>query len=353
MSIVLAIGTRPCVIKQSPLMKALKKRGVPFKVLHADQHFDDGMDGVFLRQFGYENVIRLKTRHAGVAAQMKDTHDLSGEHLEGAKLLVVYGDTMSAALLAIKAKELGIKVAHVEAGCRSFDVRMPEENYRCLIDSICDYRFCPTDIQLGHLNSEGHDTGNWVVGNTIQDVVWDEVDRLRLTRHEGNYALVTVHRPENVDDAMSLDRVVLSLRQVKSTGLVDRIIWPVHPRMKARVEEFPEEHLQGFELMPPMSGEDFLQAEAGARVVITDSGGVQEETYILGVPCVTIRRNTERPETLSRCNVLCDLSKGISLTTAVKFALSRGDASGLKKPYGDWRVGEKIVDELVKLTGGV
>jgi UDP-N-acetylglucosamine 2-epimerase (non-hydrolysing) len=267
---------------------------------------------------------------------------------EQPETVLVQGDTNTVLGGALAAAKLRISVGHVEAGLRSYDRSMPEEINRVLTDHISDYLFAPTPVARDHLISEGIDAKKiFTTGNTIVDAVRQNL-AISRERHDvledmgldrGKYFLATVHRAENVDDRDRLRGILEGLECISEEFSLP-IIFPVHPRTRKRIRDFKLSLVTITETRP-LGFMDFLQLEANARCVLTDSGGVQEESCILGVPCVTLRDNTERPETLDvGANILAGANAG-KVRDAVRTMLSNGKT--WENPFGDGRSGETIV----------
>jgi UDP-N-acetylglucosamine 2-epimerase (non-hydrolysing) len=270
---------------------------------------------------------------------------------EQPKVVLVQGDTNTVLAGALAASKLHIKVGHVEAGLRSYDRSMPEEINRVVADHISDYLFVPTEIARGNLQKEGISQDKILVtGNTIVDSVYQsreiaerKVDVLKdLGLRPNEYILVTAHRAENVDSQERLGEILKGLELI-GRGFSMPLVFPVHPRTRKMVQEFGFE-LDGIRAIEPLGFLEFLQLEANARLALTDSGGVQEEACILGVPCVTLRDNTERPETLDvGSNVLAG-ADALRMVERAKQMMQQGN--GWKNPFGDGKAGERILEHL-------
>lgn len=349
------LGTRPEIIKLAPVLRACERRDVAFSLVHTGQHYSDELDGVFFRQL----ELPEPTHHLGVGSS---THgQQTGEMLAGVEqrlladepeVVFVQGDTNSALAGALAGSKLDVEVAHVEAGLRSFDREMPEEINRVLVDHVADHCFAPTAESAAHLRREGiPDDRIAVTGNTIADAVEtygdlaaeksDVLDDFGLV--PGEYCVLTAHRAENVDDP---DRFASLLAGVgEYARRADRrVVYPIHPRAADRLDEFDLAVPDPVELVEPLDFLDFLRLEREAALVFTDSGGVQEETCILGTPCVTLRYSTERPETaFVGANCVAGLDPRDVVAAAERMAAKAGDWDS---PFGDGRAGERIVAEL-------
>ncbi len=310
MEIINVVGARPNFMKIAPLMEAFGRHASINAVLvHTGQHYDERMSDLFFRQLGIpEPDINLDVGSASHAVQtaeiMKSFEPVVLERRPDAVLVV--GDVNSTIACGLVAVKLGVRLIHVEAGLRSGDRTMPEEINRILTDAISDYLFCTEAGGVENLGREGvPDEKIFLVGNVMIDTLLANkakadaskiLDELSLT--DGDYAVLTLHRPANVDDPDVLGRILDALEVIQRDL---PIIFPIHPRTRGnltgsllarRVEDMP-----GLRLIDPVGYLDFLKLTSSARLVLTDSGGIQEETTILKVPCITLRENTERPIT--------------------------------------------------------
>jgi len=273
---------------------------------------------------------------------------------ESPDIVLVQGDTNTVMAGALAAAKLHIRVGHVEAGLRSFDRTMPEEINRVVADHISDYLFAPTETARRYLQNEGIEENKiCVTGNTIVDAVFQnrEISKRRadiletLGLEPKGYFLVTSHRQENVDNPDNLRNIIAGLEAVHREYSLP-VIFPMHPRTRKMVEQFGIS-LDGISVMNPIGFLEFLQLESNARLVLTDSGGVQEETCILGVPCVTLRENTERPETMEvGANVLAGTDSA-EILRCVQHMLDRNGR--WSNPYGDGTAGSMITT----ICGGI
>lgn len=292
------IGARPNFVKAAPAIQALKEIGVRQYVVHTGQHSDDSMSKVFLDELGISVDWDLNLPYCRPWVQVGRMTASLGELMEEIRpaLGVVYGDTNSTLAGALALNKCGIPVAHVEAGLRSFDPTMPEEINRIIVDQIADLHFTPSQGANANLHSEGirHDSIEFV-GNLMIDTLVRFLPNLKPLETEP-YILVTLHRPSNVDNRDKLSEILEALRGISG---VMPIVFPVHPRTKlamTTVVWFGVDFRAKF--LPPLGYSEFLSLQKNAKLVITDSGGVQEETTYLGVPCLTLRPSTERPDTI-------------------------------------------------------
>jgi UDP-N-acetylglucosamine 2-epimerase (non-hydrolysing) len=353
MKIAIVLGTRPEIIKMSPVIRECRKRNLPFYVLHTGQHYSYEMDKVFFDDLSLPPAEHNLDVGSGTHAVQ------TGKILAGVEdvlqkdrpdVILVQGDTNTVMAAALAASKMGVRIGHVEAGLRSGDRTMPEEVNRVVADHVSDYLFAPTEEARKNLSKEGIDQGVFMTGNTIVDAVQENrklaAAKTNVLENLGlkprTYVLVTAHRQENVDSKERLTKILEALEMVgKETGL--SVIFPAHPRTQARMSEFGLKP-HGVSVLKPFGFLDFLQVEAGARLAITDSGGVQEETCILGVPCVTIRENTERPETVSvGANMLAGTDPEKILLAAWSMMNRK---SSWTNPFGDGKAAGRILDAV-------
>lgn len=351
------LGTRPEIIKTAPVILEAMRRGMPVGIIHTGQHYTAELDEIFFQELNLPAPIahvhvgsHTPARQVGLMMQRLEEvlRDLKPD------MVLVQGDTNSVLAGALTAHKMGIPIAHLEAGLRSDDWSMPEEANRILADRVSRWLFCPTDVQRERLAQEGivHD-GVHVVGNTIVDAAQhysrvayeksDIAERLNITNQP--YVLLTMHRPSNVDDPKRLRAWVDSLAQAaRSLGL--RIVFPVHPRTQAQLNEAGiKVDADIFKAIDPVGYLDLLRLQASAELVLTDSGGLQEEACILRVPCITLRANTERPETLHvGANVLHNEPDASVLEALMRVTSAK--VRHWENPFGDGKTAERVVDIL-------
>lgn len=353
------LGTRPEIIKTAPVILEAMRRGIPVGIVHTGQHYTAELDEIFFQELNLPTPVahvhvgsHTPARQVGLMMQRLE------EVLQELKpdMVLVQGDTNSVLAGALTAHKMGIPIAHLEAGLRSDDWSMPEEANRILADRLSRWLFCPTEIQRERLRQEGiaHDDVH-VVGNTVVDAAQyysrvayeksDIAERLKLANRP--YALLTMHRPSNVDEPDRLRAWISSLTEA-SRALDLRIVFPVHPRTKAQLDQAKikmDEDI--FHAIDPVGYLDLLRLQASAELVLTDSGGLQEEACILRVPCVTLRANTERPETLHvGANILHNHPDKDALETVMRKAMAK--ARHWQNPFGDGKTGERVIDIITK-----
>jgi UDP-N-acetylglucosamine 2-epimerase (non-hydrolysing) len=341
------LGTRPEIIKMSPVIRALPLSD--YFILHTGQHYSYNMDLVFFED------LKLPSPKFNLNVGSGSHAEETGKMLIGIeKVLVdekpdvalVLGDTNTVLAGALAASKLGIRVGHIEAGLRSGDMGMPEEINRILTDHMADYLFAPTVISCQNLLREGINKEKiFLTGNTIVDAVNENVlligSRTKLSFK--NYILVTLHRQENVDDPSKLKSVINGLELV-SERLNRSIVYPIHPRTRKRLQAFNINVSRRITILEPQDYLTFLGLEKNADAILTDSGGVQEEACILKVPCVTLRANTERPETIEvGANILAGTDPE---TILEKTSLMVASDRKWRNPFGDGRASKRIIDVI-------
>jgi len=352
MKISIILGTRPEIIKMSPVIRELENKGLDYFILHTGQHYSYNLDKIFfedleLSEPKYNLDVGSGTHAEETGKMLMGIEKVLNE--EKPDVVLVEGDTNTVLAGALAATKLHIKVSHVEAGLRSYDRTMPEEINRVLTDHVSDYLFAPTVKARENLLREGIEEHKiFVTGNTIVDAVYQNLEIARrkvdilkkLNLNLKGYFLVTVHRQENVDVKERLKGILDGLELVYNKFDLP-IIYPIHPRTMKRIREFGLEVPKGITAIEPLGFLEFLQLEANAKLVLTDSGGVQEETCILNVPCVTLRDNTERPETLEvGSNVLVGVNQNKILEGVNTMLIKERDWNN---PFGDGKAGERIV----------
>ena len=348
MRVLSVIGNRPQFIKSAPLFEALANAGVEEILLHTGQHYDPELSAVFVEELGLpEPAYRLNGgsgTHAEQTARMLPGVE-AAILAERPDAVVVYGDTNSTLAGALAAVKIGVPVAHVEAGLRSFDRTMPEEVNRVVVDAISALLLCPSDTAVANLRREGATGAVHQVGDVMYDasvrlapIARERSGVLRDTRVDpGGYVLLTLHREANVR-AESLREVAAALAELGGP-----VVFPAHPRTRAVLERERVELPATVRLVAPLGYLDFAALASQARVVATDSGGVQKEAYWYGVPCVTLRDSTEWLETVEAgWNVLVGTD-----ARAIVAALRDAPRPDARPPlYGDGRAAERIAELL-------
>ena len=359
--IISVVGARPNFIKIAPVHKAFQKYSdrVEHMICHTGQHFDEKMSKVFFDELEMPRPdFYLGVGGGSHASQTARIMMAFEEVLEAERpgLVIVPGDVNSTIACSLVAVKMGIRVAHVEAGLRSFDRSMPEEINRMLTDVVSDFLFVTEKSGMENLAAEGIDDSKvFFTGNVMIDSLVFYMPKIDASTavadfglSRGDYVLGTFHRPSNVDDSGSLRRLLEMLAGIAGPG-GKRILFPVHPRTRANIERFglggivPDDVI----MVDPLGYIDFLSLVKNAAVVVTDSGGIQEETTFLGVPCVTVRNNTERPVTVEvGTNFLAgtDFERAASLALEV---LAGGAKKGSVPELWDGRAAERIVEILL------
>jgi len=350
MKVLHVVGARPNFPKLAPIFRAAAREGLDQCVVHTGQHYDDALSASFFRDLCIappdENLEVGSSSHAvQVARIMERFEPVLLRHAPD--WVVVYGDVNSTPAAALVASKIGTRVAHVEAGLRSYDRRMPEEINRIVTDRLSDLLLAPSRDAVDVLKAEGEPAEEIVfVGNVMIDSLFFGLDAARRTGFRaslglanGEAAIVTLHRPSNVDDPRRLGEIALALRAIAAERPV---IFSVHPRTAARISE-SKISLGNVRILPPIGYLEMLDLVDGAGLVITDSGGLQEETTALGVPCLTVRENTERPITISEgTNRLVPDPEQLYAA-----AIAAQRPSVIRRPDGwDGRAADRIVSAL-------
>jgi len=362
MKIFLVVGARPNFMKLAPLWRELKKNGKfePY-VVHTGQHYDYEMSKVFFEDLGLPEPdfylgVGSDTHARQTANTMVKLEELFLK--EKPDLVVVFGDVNSTLAAALVTSKILISLAHVEAGLRSFRRSMPEEINRVVTDLLSDYLFAPDEIAVQNLKNEGKDEKNiYFVGNIMIDslnYILEKIEALEDTILEKyklkkrQYALLTLHRPINVDKKETLEQLFNIFRKIAARI---QIVFPVHPRTRKNMETWGIE-ANGVILLDPLRYREFVALEKNALFVLTDSGGVQEETTVLGVPCLTLRPETERPVTeILGTNTVVDRDED-KILKYVNIILNGSYKNGKIPPLWDGKTAKRIVGILERVTGG-
>lgn len=358
----LVAGARPNFMKIAPIVRALLLAGRPqFKIVHTGQHYDRDMNEVFFEELGIPIPDAFLGAGGGTHAQQTAKIMTAYEELcarDKPDCTLVVGDVNSTLACSIVAKKAWIPVAHVEAGLRSDDMTMPEEINRLVTDAIADWFFVSEQSGIDHLLHEGKPAAAiFHVGQVMVDTLLYQAQKLETVDCSGfetsgfkaqhpRYGVVTLHRPSNVDTVEGLERVRRALRGV---GAELPLIFPVHPRTSDNLSAFGVDLGPNVRLVGPKAYMEFLNLWKDAAVVLTDSGGMQEETTALGVPCITLRENTERPVTVAEgTNVLAGTDPE-RVVTEVRKVLDGQGKVGRRPLLWDGKAAERIVTELVRL----
>jgi UDP-N-acetylglucosamine 2-epimerase (non-hydrolysing) len=355
MRILYVVGTRPNFVKTAPVIGALRARHPEGRhaIVHTGQHYDRLMSEVFLEELGVPAPDHMLEVGSGShAAQTARTMERLEPVLteERPDLVMVPGDVNSTLAAALTAVKMGIPVAHIESGLRSFDMTMPEEVNRIVADRFSQLLFLHSDEGIENLRAEGVPDGRMhMVGNTmidslvaLQDRIRDAASAERLGVEPGSYVLVTLHRPALVDGPLLGETV----GQLAALSREIPVVFPVHPRTRKMMEGL-EPDAPGLLLTDPLGYLDFLSLVADARAVLTDSGGIQEETTYLGIPCFTLRDNTERPVTIrAGTNTLLGLDPA-AIAGIPQALAERGSAPTEPPPLWDGRAAERIADVVL------
>nr|WP_298113632.1 UDP-N-acetylglucosamine 2-epimerase (non-hydrolyzing) [uncultured Pseudomonas sp.] len=355
--IVTIVGARPQFIKAAAVSREILKH--PGKIdevmVHTGQHYDPNMSQVFFDE------LEIPAPKYNLEVSGGNHGAMTGRMLEGIEQILldekpdwvlIYGDTNSTLAGALAAAKLHIPVAHVEAGLRSFNMRMPEEVNRILADRVSRLLLCPTRVAVENLAREGVVQGVHNVGDVMYDVALYYRERAKaqskvLQAHgllEKGFALATCHRAENTDDPVRLEGIVSALAEI-ADGMP--VILPLHPRTRKLLQQFGLEHyLEALTVVEPLPFLDMVALEQAAQIILTDSGGVQKEAFFYGVPCITMRDETEWVETVNLgWNHLVGASRETILETYVAFAAGTPEMGG--QPYGDGHAAERILALLM------
>jgi UDP-N-acetylglucosamine 2-epimerase (non-hydrolysing) len=380
MKIILVAGARPNFMKIAPVVRAIKnhnkssvRKRINYQLVHTGQHYDNEMSDAFFKDLDLPSPDIYLGVGSGTHAEQTGKIMIEFEKVclrEKPDLVVVVGDVNSTVACALTAVKLSIPVAHVEAGLRSFDRTMPEEINRVLTDQISDYLFTTCEDANKNLISEGIPKGKiFFVGNVMIDTLKAHVElaqksrilkklRLRENGQLKKYAVLTLHRPSNVDDQPVLEGILRALNRISERIPV---IFPAHPRTISRIKNFKLDDMIFFKnnsllsdlpkktiLMPPLGYLDFLCLMSNATLVLTDSGGIQEETTILGVPCLTLRDNTERPITVREGTNIVVGNTPNKIVKAALYVLRNGIPRKKIPKYWDGKAAERIIKTLTK-----
>jgi len=358
MKLLLVVGARPNFMKIAPIDRECQSRGIETILVHTGQHYDENMSDVFFQDLNMRRPdIHL---NIGSASHSVQTAKILIEFekvciAEQPSMVVVVGDVNSTIACTLVAKKMNIPVAHVEAGLRSGDMSMPEEINRLMTDCVADLLLTPSQDADINLKNEGIASNRiQFVGNIMIDSLLDAIGRCGMVAEErfglsGDYALLTLHRPSNVDTKESLEPLIQTMHEIaKSTP----ILFPVHPRTRIRLENFglmdylSSQH--GIHISEPLGYLEFISVMSKSKIVLTDSGGLQEETTALGLPCLTLRENTERPITIHEgTNQLVGTSKERILSAYKEIKERNFSTTGRIPKYWDGQTSSRIINSIV------
>jgi len=363
LTIINVVGARPNLPKIAPLMREMRRHPEIEPILvHTGQHYDERLSDIFFRQMGIPAPdVNLEVGSGSHAAQTAEVLKRVEPVLIEKKpdVVVVVGDVNSTIAVSLAAAKLGIRVAHVEAGLRSFDRTMPEEINRILTDAIADLLFVTEEDAVEHLLKEGRPrSAIHFVGNVMIDSLRHFLPvaqksgigcELGLIANQTwhRFAVLTLHRPSNVD---SVDKLTELMSAMDALANEVPVIFPVHPRTKQRLADAGAKHHPQLRLIDPVGYLDFLCLLSKATLVLTDSGGIQEETTALGVPCLTLRENTERPITISQGTNLLVGTDPAQIINAATNILAGKSKAGRIPPLWDGKAAERIVDILLRVA---
>jgi len=371
MNITIVLGTRPEIIKMSPIIKTLDSCGLQYSIIHTGQHYTFEMDRIFFRELGLNPASRNLNIGSGSHGETIGKAIVALENTlrnEKPDILLVQGDTNAVLATSLVASRMHIPLGHVEAGLRSHDRRMPEEYNRIICDHLAEYLFTPTSATQKNLKSEGiskrkllyHDrTASqkiFLTGNTIVDAIQQCQEHAKrsqilskLTLTPGEYFLITAHREENVDHKNRLYGIIQGLQKVARSYQIP-LLYPMHPRTLKMLQKFQLmnelEKIHELRIINPVGFFDLLALETNAALVLTDSGGIQEETCILHVPCVVLRDTSDRPESLqvgASALAGCDPTQILRATDSMLRQKPNWD-----NPFGDGNASLKIIDILTQ-----
>lgn len=357
------VGARPNLPKIAPLLREMRQHPEITAILvHTGQHYDENLSDIFFRQMGIpEPQVNLEVGSSSHATQtaevLKRIEPVLEEHRPD--VVVAVGDVNSTIAVSLAAAKLGIRVAHAEAGLRSFDRAMPEEINRVLTDAIADYLFVTEEDAVTNLMKEGRSRDSiFLVGNVMIDSLRHFLPvaeqssigaELGLKNGVGwkRFGLLTLHRPSNVDSPEKLSQLLVAISAIAEEVPV---VFPVHPRTRQRIAQAGIRHHSQLRMISPVGYLDFLCLMSKAAVVLTDSGGIQEETTALGVPCLTLRENTERPVTISEGTNLLVGTDPVKIVAAARDVLGGKGKAGRIPRLWDGQAAGRIVEVLLRLV---
>lgn len=358
MKIGIILGTRPEIIKMSSIIRYCKKNKIKYFTIHTNQHYSENMDAIFFKELDLPKPKYNLEIGSGSHGEMTGRMMIKMEEAlmkEKPDVVLVQGDTNTVMVGALVASKLGIKVGHVEAGLRSYDRTMPEEINRVVTDHISNYLFCPTKKQFDIAIKEGIDKESvFITGNTVVDAVVECIEIADkkskiLNKYDlgkDSFILMTSHRPATVDNKKNLKSVLKAIKVI-AMKYDKTILFPIHPRTKKMIEQFNIKLSNLFLLIEPIGYLDMLKLQKESFLIITDSGGLQEESCILEKKCIVIRDNTERPEAVEVGG--CILTGNSDINRIIKNAdILVGRKVKWKNPFGDGKSAQRILNILNK-----
>jgi UDP-GlcNAc3NAcA epimerase len=361
MKIITIIGARPQFIKAAAVSRAIRRynqkssQNIQEIIIHTGQHFDKNMSDIFFSELEIPkpdyNLEIANLSHGAMTGRMLEAIERVLQEQQP-DIVLIYGDTNSTLAGALASSKMNIPVAHIEAGLRSFNMKMPEEVNRILSDHISTWLFCPTETSVQNLQNEGVTENVYNVGDVMYDITLyyrdkakQQIDLGEWKVKEGEYILCTIHRAENTDDTNRLSSIFKALRQIASQT---NVLLPIHPRTQRFLKKLNKEHwLEGITVLEPLPYLEMLRLEMGAKAILTDSGGVQKEAFFHRVPCITLRDETEWVETvMTKWNVIvsADTKKIVDAYHSI------GTVEELShNPYGKGYAAQSILDILTRL----
>ncbi len=354
------VGTRPELIKVSPVLLEIKKRGLNHRLVHSEQHYDYNMSGIFFKELGLPDPDNSLNANSTTEFNQIGKGLIQLESIlisKPPKIVIVHGDTNTALFSAIATTKLGIPLAHIESGLRSFDMTMPEEINRRVIDSISNYCFAPTKEAIRNLNNEGKKKESMFVGDTLVEIA-KKIQKIAKNKSKilsilpirpNNFILVTAHRKQNIDLKENALNITNALLEFKIP-----IVFPMHPRTKKNFSNFGilSKLKEKLIITEPLGYFDFITLINNAKLILTDSGGIQQEASVFNTPCVTLRNNTEWLETVeSGKNKLVGTKTAEIIESANKILNDQTVYEGMCKSRSPYKIGasKRIVDHLEKV----
>jgi UDP-N-acetylglucosamine 2-epimerase (non-hydrolysing) len=357
MKLSIILGTRPEIIKMAPVIRECEKRKLDYFILHTGQHYSYNMDKIFFEELNlslpkYNLEIGSHIYGRQLNLMINGIQNILKKEMPD--IVLVLGDTNTVLAGALAAHRLGIKIGHIESGLRSYEIMMEEIN-RVLVGLHASYHFAPTRISKENLLKEGIEESRiFITGNTIVDSLLENINIAnnkydilkKFNLEKDNYILVTLHRPENVDNKYILQNILKGLELTYEKFNLP-IIFSVHPRTRNRIKEFNLKIKDEINIIDPQGYLEFLQLMANSRLIITDSGGLQEESCVLKVPCVTIREVTERPESIEvGSNILAGYDP-VKILECSQEMMNKD--RNWENPFGDGKAGKKIIDNIINI----